>query len=64
MCLGVMYLAMLFTNWQTSDRIAQNLQSNHFVYWLKAVVSWLMALAYIWTLVAPRLFPDRDFTVR
>lgn len=64
MCLGVMYLGMLFTNWQSTDRIAQNLKGSDFVFWLKLISSWVMALFYIWTLLAPRIFPDRDFTVR
>lgn len=64
MCLAVMYLSMLFSNWQTTDRIAQNLQGNDFVYWLKAIISWFMGVLYCWTMVAPRLLPDRDFTVQ
>lgn len=62
MCLGVMYLGMVFTNWQSTDRIAQNLQGYDFVFWLKAIVSWFMALIYAWTLVAPGIFPERNFS--
>ena len=29
--------------------------------WVKAVTSWVMCLVYGWTLLAPSLFPDRDF---
>ncbi|KAG5456593.1 MAG: serine incorporator/TMS membrane protein, partial [Olpidium bornovanus] len=30
--------------------------------WMKAASSWLVALLYLWTLVAPVLFPDRTFS--
>ena len=29
--------------------------------WIKAATSWLSALLYIWTLVAPLVMPDREF---
>ena len=64
MCLGIMYLGMVFTNWTvTTNLIGQQLEGNSFVFCLKAINSWFMALIYIWTMIAPRLFPDRNFTV-
>jgi serine incorporator 1/3 len=64
MLLGVMYIGMVLSNWQTaSNSVAQSLQGNEFVFWLKTTISWFTTLVYLWTLVAPRLFPDRDFTV-
>lgn len=30
--------------------------------WIKMVSGWLCLLVYIWTLMAPALFPDRDFS--
>jgi len=30
--------------------------------WMLIVAQWVALLLYLWTLVAPRLFPDRDFT--
>lgn len=32
--------------------------------WAKMGTSWVVALLYIWTLVAPILFPDRNFSYR
>ena len=29
--------------------------------WVKVVSEWLAVILYIWTLVAHKLFPDRDF---
>ena len=64
MMLGVMYLGMVFSNWQLSTNVlGQSLKGNSFVFWLKTAISWFTALAYIWTLIAPRLFPNRDFRV-
>ena len=63
MCLGVMYLGMLFSNWQSTDKIGRNLMGNNFVFWVKVVGSWFTALVYIWTLIVPRLFLDRDFRI-
>lgn len=64
MCLGVMYLGMVFSNWQLQTNVVgQHLQGNSFVFWLKAAASWFTALVYLWTLIAPKLFPNRDFRV-
>ena len=30
--------------------------------WMLIVSQWVALLLYLWTLVAPRLFPDRDFS--
>lgn len=30
--------------------------------WMIIASQWLMYLLYLWTLLAPRLFPDRDFS--
>ena len=58
-----MYLGMLFSNWQSTDKIGRNLMGNNFVFWVKVVGSWFTALVYIWTLIVPRLFLDRDFRI-
>jgi hypothetical protein len=58
-----MYLGMIFTNWQSTDRIGQNLQGYDFVFWLKAIIGWFMVIVYVWTLVAPGLFPERNFNI-
>lgn len=53
MCLGVMYLGMIFSNWQSTDQIGQNLQGSDFVFWLRTSQSWFTGLIYIWTMIAP-----------
>lgn len=61
--LAAMYLAMLFTNWSldaTPDEwvIDKGWQSA----WVKIASQWLVALLYVWTLIAPKLLPDREFS--
>lgn len=36
--------------------------SNGVSMWVKIVAQWLTILLFFWTLVAPKLFPDRDFS--
>lgn len=63
--LGSFYLAMLMTDWYTVS--SQNSSSvavdtgNPAVY-IKIVSNWIAYLLYIWTLAAPVMFPDRDFS--
>jgi hypothetical protein len=30
--------------------------------WVKIVSSWLCVGIYMWTIIAPMMFPDRDFS--
>ena len=58
------YYAMVLTNWatlQSSDGI-NNPRGGDTSYWLQASAQWAVLLMYLWSLVAPRLFPDRDFS--
>lgn len=38
-----------------------HLNSNTASVWVKIVSSWMCIIIYTWTLIAPALFPDRDF---
>lgn len=62
--LATLYLMEVMTDWgairdgTTADvHIGRGKAS----VWLKIVSAWLSAALYIWTLVAPLCFPDRDF---
>ena len=58
---------MLMTNWRLGSvdesnmvidiRIDQSMTS----VWIKAVSSWVVALLFAWSLLAPVLMPTRDF---
>ncbi|EAR88825.1 TMS membrane protein/tumor differentially protein (macronuclear) [Tetrahymena thermophila SB210] len=59
------YGSMLLTNWGSPDMNASTFnmyKPSESSYWVKIVVSWASSLLYIWTLVAPSIFPDRDFS--
>jgi len=65
MAAGSMYMAMILTNWK--DR--QEAQSGTTSYdvasetmWIKIISQWLTCLLYIWTLIAPFVCKDRDFS--
>lgn len=63
MCIAAIYLGMLVTNWSSVSLTTGNLVSSDFGFWVRVAISWFVTLLYIWTLVAPKIFPDRDFTV-
>lgn len=57
------YYAMVLTNWAT-ERDGKDVSSQkegEAAMWLQATAQWICLLMYIWTLVAPDIFPDRDF---
>jgi len=65
-CVASMFVMMLITNWQEISKDSDHsFKVNHgfAAVWVKLASSWVVALLYIWTLVAPALFPDRDFGV-
>lgn len=63
MCIASIYIGMLVTNWTSANPTTGNLTSNDFGFWVRVAMSWVTMLIYIWTLLAPKIFPDRDFTV-
>ncbi|KAJ2946340.1 hypothetical protein O0L34_g12377 [Tuta absoluta] len=58
--LATLYIMMTLTNWYNpNDQLStQNAASM----WVKMVSSWMCVGLYVWTLVAPAVFPDRDFS--
>jgi hypothetical protein len=58
------YYAMVLTNWATlqNDNKIDNPKAGRAAMWLQASGQWIALLLYIWALIAPRLFPDRDFS--
>jgi hypothetical protein len=64
--LGSMYICMLLTNWMTiagtgGDGVNVNVDKGMVSVWVKMASSWVTILLYTWTLVAPALFPDREW---
>ncbi|CAB3397815.1 unnamed protein product [Caenorhabditis bovis] len=59
--LASLYVMMTLTSWYKPDNDLTHLNSNMASVWVKIVSSWLCVALYSWTLVAPALFPDREF---
>ena len=59
------YYSMVVTNWateQNSSGETANKTAGWVAMWLQASAQWIAIGMYIWSLVAPTLFPDRDFS--
>lgn len=59
--LASLYVMMTLTSWYKPDNDLTHLNSNMASVWVKIVSSWMCIALYAWTLVAPALYPDRDF---
>uniref|UniRef100_A0A8D0GR15 Serine incorporator 2 n=1 Tax=Sphenodon punctatus TaxID=8508 RepID=A0A8D0GR15_SPHPU len=60
--LASLYIMMTLTNWYRPDDRSQTLTSPWTAVWVKISSSWTGILLYLWTLVAPIVLPDRDFS--
>ncbi|MQL79874.1 hypothetical protein Taro_012306 [Colocasia esculenta] len=60
--LASMYSAMLLTGWSTSVAESGKLVDVGWPsVWVRIATGWATAALYVWSLVAPLLFPDREF---
>mmetsp|Transcript_19147 Transcript_19147/g.58955 ORF Transcript_19147/g.58955 Transcript_19147/m.58955 type:complete len:454 (+) Transcript_19147:167-1528(+) len=64
MALMAMQVAMVLTNWGAIEKTgsAASPSSGQVAMWMQAAAQWVAGLLYIWTCVAPTLFPDREFS--
>jgi len=64
MAMGCMYMAMILTNWgkSTGEDSNTNTGISKESMWIKISSQWLAYLLYLWSLIAPVCFPDRDFS--
>ena len=53
---------MTLTQWSKTGGDLASYSSNDAAVWVKIVSSWLCAGLYVWTLVAPAVLTDRDFS--
>ncbi|XP_058249880.1 serine incorporator 2 isoform X1 [Hemibagrus wyckioides] len=60
--LASLYIMMTLTNWYKPDTTTQAMQSSMPAVWVKICSSWLGLALYLWTLLAPILLPNRDFS--
>ncbi|XP_049630792.1 serine incorporator 2 [Suncus etruscus] len=56
-----LHVMMTFTNWYRPGE-ARKMISTWTAVWVKVCASWAGLLLYLWTLVAPLLLPQRDFS--
>lgn len=58
------WFAMAVTSWGSIDNGGDraNPEVGEVSMWMLIASQWLFMVLYLWTLIAPRLFPDRDFS--
>jgi len=63
--LATLYVMMTLTNWYSpgASQGIENMSANMAAVWVKAISAWLCFGIYMWTLIAPVVLPDRDFSV-
>uniref|UniRef100_A0A8C3W078 Serine incorporator 3 n=1 Tax=Catagonus wagneri TaxID=51154 RepID=A0A8C3W078_9CETA len=57
-----LYIMMTLTNWYSPDANFQSMTSKWPAVWVKISSSWVCLLLYTWTLVAPLVLTNRDFS--
>jgi len=64
MSLASMYMGMLLTGWSSnvSDSTGSVFAVSKESMWANVGTGWAVYILYLWTLLAPRCFPNRDFT--
>ncbi|XP_028926693.1 serine incorporator 3 [Ornithorhynchus anatinus] len=60
--LASLYIMMTLTNWYSPDADFQTVTSKWPAVWVKISSSWFCLGLYAWTLFAPLVFTDRDFS--
>ncbi|XP_043275135.1 serine incorporator 1 isoform X2 [Venturia canescens] len=60
--LATLYVMMTLTNWYKPNSTLETLNSNAASMWVKIISSWMCLSLYIWSLVAPAVFTNRDFS--
>lgn len=64
LALASLYVMMTLTNWFKPEYAdsTQSLSANFGAMWVKICSSWVCMIIYIWTLLAPVILVDRDFS--
>ncbi|GAB1869466.1 Probable serine incorporator [Camponotus japonicus] len=59
--LATLYVMMTLTNWYKPNSSLDTLNANTASMWVKIISSWMCLALYVWSLIAPAVFPNRDF---
>ncbi|KAK7460364.1 hypothetical protein BaRGS_00038892 [Batillaria attramentaria] len=62
LCLASLYVMMTLTNWFSPSSDFRTLNANMASVWVKISSAWLCIALYVWTLVAPTILSNRDFS--
>ncbi|XP_070841519.1 serine incorporator 2 [Chaetodon trifascialis] len=62
LCLASLYIMMTLTNWYKPNTDYEAMQTSMPAVWVKISSSWIGLAIYLWTLVAPLVLTDRDFS--
>jgi hypothetical protein len=54
---------MLITNWISVDYSTGTIKSSMFGFWVRIYIALGTFFLYVWTMIAPRVCPSRDFHV-
>lgn len=60
--LASLYIMMTFTSWYNPNATFQPVSSRWSAVWVKISSSWVCLLLYAWTLIAPIILTNRDFS--
>ncbi|KAL0121267.1 hypothetical protein PUN28_008735 [Cardiocondyla obscurior] len=60
--LATLYVMMTLTNWYKPNSTLDTLNANNASMWVKIISSWMCLGLYVWSLLAPVIFPNRDFS--
>lgn len=60
--LASMYSAMLLTGWGNSNIQGDIIDVGWSSVWVRIITQWITACLYIWSLIAPMVLKDRDFS--
>lgn len=59
--LASMYAGMLLSGWTSSSESSELIDVGWTSLWVRICTEWVTAGLYVWSLVAPLFFPDREF---
>ncbi|XP_057956826.1 uncharacterized protein LOC131150238 [Malania oleifera] len=59
--LASMYSAMLLSGWTDSSGSSDLIDVGWTSVWVRICTEWVTAGLYVWTIIAPLIFPDREF---
>ncbi|XP_029035624.2 probable serine incorporator isoform X2 [Osmia bicornis bicornis] len=60
--LATLYVMMTLTNWYQPNSDLDTFNSNTASMWVKIISSWMCLGLYVWSLIAPAVLPNRDFS--